>query len=207
MYPMQVGTGFSGRKTATGTPHLSFTALVMISLIGGTIGAVLLLMTPSVSFGRFVPWLMLLATLSFAWGSFRKTPTLVNMNSVERKPDRLGRLGAAFIQFTISVYGGYFGGGIGLMMLATLTYAGMNMKQAITTKNILAAVMNTSAVGVFLLSTNVHWLRTSLVAIAAIAGGIVGIQLMDKVNERYLRIGVTAIGLALTAALFWRAHV
>ena len=78
--------------------------------------------------------------------------------------------GAGLSQFLISIYGGYFGGGIGLLMLTTLTYAGMNIRNAITTKNILAAVMNTSAV-FFLLVTDVPWLRVGLVAISAVAGG------------------------------------
>lgn len=205
MYPMQVSTGFTGRKTASGTSHLSFKELFMISLVGGIVGAVLLLMTPAASFAHLVPWLMLFATLTFAWGSFRKLPIPI-VNNAERKPDRLGRVGAALAQFAISIYGGYFGGGAGLIMLATLSYAGMNIRKAINTKNILAAVMNTSAVGVFLLSTNVHWFRTGLVAIAAISGGLVGVRLIDHINERHLRIGITAIGLMLTLALFIRAH-
>lgn len=202
MYPMQVATGFSGRRMAAGTPHLSFKSLFIISLVGGVLGAVLLLLTPSTSFARLVPWLMLFATLSFAWGSFRKP----NLASVQRQPDQLGKIGAALAQFAISIYGGYFGGGIGLMMLATLTHAGMNIRQAITTKNILAAVMNTSAVGIFFLSTDVHWFRTGIVAVAACTGGLVGVKMLDRVNERYLRVIVTIIGLTLSVALFWRAR-
>jgi uncharacterized membrane protein YfcA len=89
---------------------LSFRALVAISLAGGILGAVLLLVTPSDIFKALVPWLVLFATSVFAYGSF-----------VPRKADRppvLGKVGAGFAQFCISIYGGYFGGGIGFLMLA-----------------------------------------------------------------------------------------
>ncbi len=202
MYPMQVSTGFSGRKSAADTPHLSFKALFLISLFGGIAGAILLLLTPATSFARLIPWLILFSTGVFAWGSFRKKPPV--KSTTIRPPDRLGKIGAALVQLVISIYGGYFGGGIGLVMLATLSYSGMNIRQAITTKNILAAVMNTSAVGVFLLSTDVYWFRVGLVSIAATTGGLVGVQLIDKVNERHLRLGITAIGLVLALTLFVR---
>lgn len=202
LYPMQVSTGFSGRKTASGTPHLSFKELFIISFVGGVLGAILLLLTPATSFARLVPWLVLFSTLVFAWGSFRHTPSPVP----PQRTDRLGRISAAIAQFAISIYGGYFGGGIGLLMLATLAYAGMNIRQAITTKNILAAVMNTAAVGVFILSTDVYWFRTGIVAVAAIIGGLVGVQITNKISEHYLRFGTVIIGLMLAAGLFWRAH-
>jgi len=202
LYPMQVSTGFTGRKMAGGTPHLSFKALLILSLVGGIIGAVLLLLTPPSYFARLVPWLILFATGVFAWGSFRKR--LVPANP--KHPDRLGKIGAAITQFFISLYGGYFGGGIGLLMLAALSLAGMNIRQAATTKNILAAVMNTSAVGVFMLMPQVHWFRISIVAIGAIAGGLIGVRLIDTLNERWLRIAVVAIGLALTIAMFVKAY-
>ena len=204
LYPMQISTGFSGRKLAGGTPHLSFKVLLIISLLGGIVGAILLLLTSPAFFARLVPWLILFATCIFAWGSFLKKPTLADVTKPHS--DYLGKVGATFVQFCISVYGGYFGGGIGLLMLATLTLSGMNLRQAATTKNILAAVMNTSAVGVFLLSPNVHWFKAGFIAIAAISGGLIGVRMLDNINERYLRISVVAIGVVLAIGLFIRAH-
>lgn len=202
LYPMQVSTGFSERRQAAGTPHLSFQSLLIISLVGGFIGAVLLLFTSAKSFAHFVPWLILLATLSFALGGLYKKTS--GQDDSESKPDRLGKIGAGCAQFLISIYGGYFGGGIGLMMLASLSISGMKMRKAITTKNILAAAMNTSAVGVFLLSSDIYWFRAGLVAIAAISGGLVGLRFVDRIKESDLRVIIIAIGLALTIAMFWR---
>ena len=74
LFPGQVTGGWMGRKNASGTPSLSFRALVILSLIGGAVGAVLLLLTPSTVFARMVPWLVLFATAAFAYGSFGRKP-------------------------------------------------------------------------------------------------------------------------------------
>ncbi|HEU0118153.1 MAG TPA: sulfite exporter TauE/SafE family protein [Alphaproteobacteria bacterium] len=204
LYPMQISTGFSGRKNAAGTQHLSFKELFIISFVGGIVGAFLLLTTSSASFARLVPWLMLFATALFAWGSFRKQPAVIQ--DMAPKRDRMGYLGAALAQFAIGVYGGYFGGGMGLMMMAVLSYAGMNVRQAITSKNILTAVINTSAVGVFFVLTRMHWLSVGLVAISSSAGGLLGLQIINRVDEKKLRLGIVALGIVMSAILFFHAR-
>ena len=105
LFPGQIATGWAGREGATGVGVLSFKALFVISLIGGVIGALLLLVTPASFFARLVPWLVLFATAVFAWGSFRKKPA---EHVVTLRPGA-----AALAQLGIAIYGGYFGGGIG----------------------------------------------------------------------------------------------
>lgn len=109
------------------------------------------------------------------------------------------------MQFAIAVYGGYFGGGIGFLMLAALTVAGMTMRHAGATKNALAGAMNASAVVVFLLAPDVAWLQAAIVCVAAIAGGLIGAWLLRRVNEKLLRGCVVAVGVALTIGLFVRS--
>jgi uncharacterized membrane protein YfcA len=196
LFPGQVTTGIAGRRMVRGTSQLSFRALAGISLFGGVLGAFLLLATPASFFARLVPWLVLFATSVFAWGSFR--PHHGDASA------KLGRGGSALAQLGISIYGGYFGGGIGFLMLAALTFAGMQVRAAGATKNVLAAVMNASAVVVFAFSPDVHWLEAVVVAVAAIGGGQVGAWLLRRVDERKLRIGVVCIGVVLTIGLFWR---
>ena len=193
LFPGQISTGLAGRRLVVGVPDLPFRALAAISLVGGVIGAMLLLATPASFFARLVPWLVLFATAVFAWGSFRRTP-------VETR--KLGRAPASIMQFLISIYGGYFGGGIGFLMLAALTAAGLPVRNAGATKNVLAAVMNASAVVVFLFSSDVDWLRAAVVAVGAIGGGLVGAWALRRVNERVLRVGVVVIGVILTIGLF-----
>jgi uncharacterized protein len=196
LFPAQLATGWTGRDHVSGAGDLSFRALVLISLLGGALGALLLLYTPPSFFARLVPWLVLFATSVFAWGSF---------GPKREKPRHLSRLGAAGAQFAIAIYGGYFGGGIGFLMLAALTAAGLAMRNAGATKNALAGVMNASAVAIFVFSPEVHWFAAGIAAAGAIIGGVIGGLMLRRVNERVLRMVVVAIGIALTIGLFLRS--
>lgn len=197
LFPGQVTTGWLGRKGAEGAEGLSFKALIVISLIGGACGAVLLLLTPASFFARLVPYLVLFATAVFAWGSFFRRPG-------ETHKPQLGRMGAGAAQFAIAVYGGYFGGGIGFLMMAALTLAGLSGKTAAATKNVLAAVMNASAVLIFCFSKEVSWSRVAVLAAGSVVGGALGSWALKRVDDKVLRIVVVAIGSALTIGLFVR---
>ena len=109
------------------------------------------------------------------------------------------------MQFFIAVYGGYFGGGIGLLMMAALTMTGVAVRNAGAAKNILAGVMNASAVAIFVFSGDVHWLPAIVTAVGASFGGWAGALMLKSVNEKLLKLAVVAIGVALTIGLFWRA--
>jgi len=197
LFPGQVTSSWSGRGHVAGVGGLPFRALVAISLAGGIVGAILLLVTPSNLFKALVPWLVLFATSVFAYGSF-----------VPRKADRppvLGKAGAGAAQFCISVYGGYFGGGIGFLMLAALTAAGLAIRNANATKNVLAGVMNASAVAIFVFSPQVHWLQAGIACAGAAIGGLIGGHLVSRVNQKVLRAAAVLIGIALTIGLFIRA--
>ena len=110
-----------------------------------------------------MPWLVIFATCVFAWGSFLRRP------APGAAPSGPGV--AALAQFLIAIYGGYFGGGIGFLMLAALTVAGLPVRPASATKNVLAATMNASAVAIFLFSRDVHWPQAAVLGIGAILGG------------------------------------
>jgi hypothetical protein len=144
-----------------------------------------------------VPWLVLFATVMFAWGSFGP-----------RRADGGARLkagGAAAAQFCIAVYGGYFGGGIGFLMLAALTAAGLAIRNAGATKNLLAGVMNFSSVLILAFSPLVHWPQMAVACVGALIGGLAGAHMLSRVNEKLLRTGIIVIGVALTIGLFLRA--
>ena len=197
LFPAHVATGWTGRAHADGTQGLSLRALFIISIFGGAIGAVILLYTPSSFFARLVPFLVLFATAVFAWGSFFRKPTDVDVH--------LNRLGAGLAQFLISIYGGYFGGGIGFLMVAALTMAGQNVRIASATKNVLAGVMNASAVAIFVFSPDLHWGSAVVTSIGATIGGVAGARMLQHVDEKILRIVVIVIGVALTIGLFEQA--
>jgi uncharacterized membrane protein YfcA len=147
-------------------------------------------------FARLVPWLVLFATSVFAWGSFFRKPGAAQSH--------LGPVGAGVAQFLIAIYGGYFGGGIGFLMMAALTMAGLPTRNAGATKNALAAVMNAAAVVIFVTSPQVHWLQVLVLGSGAMAGGLAGAWALHRVNEKLLRLAIVAIGVALTIGLFLR---
>jgi uncharacterized membrane protein YfcA len=194
LFPGQVTTGLAGRKLVTGVGPLPFRALFVASVLGGALGAMLLLKTPPTVFERLVPWLVLFATTMFAWGSFFKKPG--------EPSTHLGPVGTLIAQFCIAVYGGYFGGGIGFLMMAALTMAGLATRNAGATKNALAGVMNASAVVIFMTSPDLHWRQALVLGIGAIGGGLMGAWALHRVNERLLRIVIVCIGICLTIGLF-----
>ncbi len=197
LFPGQVTSGLAGRHFVQGIGRMPFLGLVAISLGGGAVGALLLLATPPSFFAALVPYLVLFATSVFTWGSFIRKPTPAGAKPM---PPRL----AALLQFGISIYGGYFGGGIGFLMLAALTVAGMALRTAGATKNALAGAMNASAVLVFLMAPDVAWLQAAVVCVAAMAGGLVGAWALRRVNEKLLRGVVVLVGIGLTIGLFLR---
>ena len=197
LFPAQIATGWTGRALAGGTNGLSLRTLFALSIVGGAIGAVILLVTPAAIFARLVPWLVMFATLVFAWGSFFRK------GGDEAK--HVGPFGAALAQLLISIYGGYFGGGIGFLMVAALTFAGQGARVASATKNVLAGVMNASAVLIFLFSPDLHWHEALATSFGAIIGGVLGARALHHIDEKLLRVLVVTIGAALTIGLFYKA--
>ena len=178
LFPGQVTSGLAGRSLVTGAGRLPFKALFGISVVGGALGGLLLLNTPSSIFSRLVPWLVLFATAMFAWGSFRRKPA--NLAAAQMGPVPTG-----IAQFFIAIYGGYFGGGIGFLMMAALSMAGVTARHAAATKNVLASVMNAAAVALFVTSPLVHWPQAIALGAGAILGGLAGVWALRRVNERW----------------------
>ncbi len=191
MFPGQVVSGIAGRSMIEDMPGLRFRTLAWISLVGGAFGAFLLLATSAASFARLVPWLVLFATAVFAWGNFRRKPAA-----------HLGPRTAAAMQGAVAVYGGYYSGGIGFLMMAVMTMAGMGVRGAGAAKNVLAGLINASAVLIFLYATRVPLLEVAVLGMGAIAGGLWGVWLLRRVNETILKVGIVLLGVALAIGLF-----
>jgi uncharacterized membrane protein YfcA len=196
LFPSQVTAAIAGRALVGGVPHLTFRKLFVVSIAGGALGALLLLNTPVGVFVKLVPWLVLFATTVFAWGSFRRKP----VHAAEHMPAPM--LVAA--QSAIAVYGGYFGGGIGFLMLAALTIAGQQVRMASATKNALAMAMNASAVLIFVFSPLVNWPAALALGAGGVFGGLSGSWLLHRLPEKALRGFIVAVGAALTVWLFLR---
>ena len=196
LFPSQIPSAIAGRGLAGGVGRLSFKRLFLISIGGGIAGAMLLLNTPVSIFVRLVPWLVLFATAVFAWGNFRRKP----LHAVQRVSMPV----VALVQSGISIYGGYFGGGIGFLMLAALTIAGQPVRMASATKNVLAMAMNASAVAIFVFSDLVNWPAAMALGLGGILGGLSGSWLLHRLPENILRGFVVVVGAILTVWLFLR---
>lgn len=194
LFPGQMASAWAYRGEIRDVREVNVGAFVAVSVVGGIIGGILLLTTPDRAFAGLVPWLLLFATAVFAVGNF--------MPGVAARL-KLSGPGVLVAQFLIAVYGGYFGGGIGFLMLAALTLFGMRDIHAMNGLRILlAALMNGAAVVAFCLSGAVSWTETAVMAVAAVAGGYAGALGAKRVSREVLKWVVVAIGVVMTAYFF-----
>lgn len=196
LFPGQVLAAIQGRNmvgNAIGSPR-SVCLFTAINVAGGVTGAGLLLATPSAVFANSVPWLVLFATCLFIVSGFD-----LNRRAVPRFRRPILFAG---VQFLIAIYGGYFGGGNGFLILATLSLAGIAARSAVALKNVFLALINTAAALMFVLSAPAVLDKAAVVGAGALIGGILGVWVLRRIDERILRAMVTVIGLALTAWLF-----
>ena len=192
----QVTTGWGGRKAVEGVPGLPVWVMLAIAIGGGLVGARLILLTPTKVFADMVPWLILAATALFAWGSFGPKP--------EEPRAPLRPLFSGLGLFFSSIYGGYFGGGNGIILVTVLSAAGLAIRAASATKNVLAAIINVAALALFLFSPEVVWIKAVVLGAGAMLGGAIGNMVLTRINERVLRVVIVLIGIALSIALFLR---
>lgn len=185
-------------------PRRVMIPLLTASLAGGLLGALLLLKTPAHTFMRVLPWLTLGATLLFAFG---KKLAGNRRSVIEHESTSAALAGATLFQFGVAIYGGYFGGGMGIVMLAMLAALGMTDIHAMNAlKSVMGFVINGIAVVTFIFAGAVYW-RHGLVMIAgAIAGGYLGAHHAMKVPQVWIRMFVVLVGTAMTAYFFWKSY-
>ena len=190
------------KKMPRGTRLLA--PLTAISAAGGLLGALLLVHTPAMTFIRLVPYLFLAATLLFTFGK-RLSDRAGLLAHRSGRPPSLVMGGAVLIQLLIAVYGGFFGGGIGILMLALLTMIGMDDIHSMNAvKSLLTAAINGAAVVTFVLARVVEWPQALLMLVGAVLGAYGGARLAQKLNPRLVRAFVIAVGFAMTLYFFWR---
>ena len=171
--------------------------LLVPSVVGGTLGAVLLVELPPRAFRAVAPWLVLGSTLLFAaepWLRRRFGPAAASRNTP---------LLAHLVQLLIALYGGYFGAGIGILMLASLGVSGVDdLAQANGLKNLLAAAIKAAAVVYLAFAGAAVWGTAAVMAVGAVAGGWSGAALSLRTPPRLQRLAILALGLLMTAATF-----
>lgn len=178
--------------------------LVATSVLGGLIGAFLLLRTPAHTFLRILPWLMLGATLLFVFG---KKLTGLFRADIEHDASTAAIVGASIFELVVAVYGGYFGGGLGIMNLAMLAAIGMTDIHAMNAlKSVLGSVINGVAVVAFTLNKAVYWKQGGVMIAGALLGGYFGAHYAQKLPQWVVRTFVIVVGTTMTIYFFWRGY-
>ncbi len=177
-------------------------ALSIVSLIGGVAGAVILLNFSNEGFGRLVPWLLLGATILFAVSPWL-TKVLELPEGAEASPAQ--RIAGLVLQFVTALYGGFFGAGMGIVMLASLTLSeGADYHRINAAKNLLAMLIKVTALVLFVIAGAVVWIPALVLMVASVAGGYLGVVVARRVPIAWVRAFVVVMGLALSVRYFIR---
>jgi uncharacterized protein len=197
LFPGTMASTWAYRDDLRGIAGISLKVLLPISVTGGLVGATLLLVTPNGVFDAVIPWLLLLATLTFAGGR--------RLGDWLRRYLRIGRSAFLVIQFILSIYGGYFGGAVGLMMMAAWALiASAELKAMAAPRALLVSATNGSAVLCFVVAGAVRWPEMLAMMLSAIAGGYYGARFARYLPAPVLRWLVVGLSGAVTAAFFLR---
>jgi uncharacterized protein len=185
-------------------PQRLLVPLLLASVVGGLAGSLLLLKTPQRVFMHLIPWLLLGGTLLFAFGNNLRT-----MAGKSHAVDDLGKMSwqaitmASIIELLVAIYGGYFGAGIGFMLLGMLAAMGIRDIHAMgAIRTLLSVVINAAAVLTFILARAVFWPHCLVMIAGSMTGGWFGAHYAQKADPQKVRRVVIAIGVAMTAYYF-----
>ena len=197
LVPSALASAFAYRHDFEGFDGVKLSVMAIVSVIGGVIGAVLLLYTSQSLFDAMFPFLLLFGVLVFAFG--RK------LGEELRKRMTIHPRTLPAVQFVLGIYGGYFGGGVGVMMLAAwsvLTAASINTMQA--TRNLLNASMNATASLLFILGGLIYWKPMAVLLISSTIGGYLASHFGRRLNPAHARIAISCLNAGIVMAVFWR---
>lgn len=197
LFPASLASAWAYRRRFTGFDGVPFRAMLGVSLLGGLCGALLLLFTPQALFDVVIPWLLAFATLVFAWGH-RITPFL-------QRRVRLGPGSLLAAQYLTALYGGYFGGAVGIIQLSVWTLFGQRDIHAMNaSKTLLTGSMNAVAVVCFVIAGKVWWAQTLVMLAGAVAGGYLGARLAQRLDPRRVRAAIILLSVGMTVVFFLR---
>ncbi|SFP91759.1 sulfite exporter TauE/SafE family protein [Tranquillimonas alkanivorans] len=196
--PGYIGSAWAYRHDVVAEGTLRLRAIILVAIVGGLAGAALLLVTPGEAFVGIVPWLLLSATCLFAAGP----QVLAAVRAGGRRA--AGPLLSAAAIFGVSTYGGYFNGGLGIMLLAVLGLIGFtNLHGMNGLKNLLSAILSIVSVATYATAGLIAWDSALVLAVATTVGGYVGASQARRIQRTdLLRTGIVAIGVIMTVIFF-----
>src|SRR5437867_8278367 len=179
------------------TLEIPVKAAIFASIAGGISGALLLLSTSQQAFDAVIPWLLLAATIVFAIGP-RVTTTF-------KRKSWIGPKALVIFHYFVGIYGGYFGGAVGIIILAVWSLAGLRDIHAMNAgRTLLGGLMNAAAVVLFIFARKVWWAQAAVMLVAAVMGGYAGARIARRVNPSLIRTAIIMFGLFVTIAFFRR---
>ena len=178
----------------------AFVGLVVASLVGAGIGAGVLLITPEHVFAFLVPALMAFATVLFAFAG--RISKWLRARASDSGAQRWAH--SMTVIFPVSFYGGYFGAGVGVLLIGVLSIGGGDYRAANTTKNLVTSLNSMVAAALFIVRGAVEWQPTLLMLAGALVGAFIGARLAQIVPHAVMRVVVTLVGGLLTVVFAWR---
>jgi hypothetical protein len=179
--------------------------LIVTSIVGGLAGALLLIKTPAQTFLRVLPWLLLGATLLFAFGKYLTGRIAAG---ISHESSDAAVAGACVFELFVAIYGGYFGGGMGIMNLAMLAAIGMTDIHAMNAlKVLLGGFINGVATFTFIISGAIVWPQAVVMTLGALLGGYSAAHYAQKFPQSWIRALVIVVGSAMTVYFFVRAYL
>ena len=201
LWPGTLSSFWAYRREMAAQGRLAW-VMVAVSVLGGVVGAWILLHTRTRTFDELLPWLTLFATLLFAYGRAIARRLKITLGQEE---DRGALVKTGLIQFVIAIYGGYYGAGAGIMMLAVLQLLGMQNIHAMNAlKALLSVAFNGAAVVLFIAQGRALWPEALLMMGGAIIGGFGGAWLAQRMPGVWVRWFVIVTGIVTTVYFFWR---
>jgi uncharacterized membrane protein YfcA len=200
IWPGTVGSMWGYRRELQ-EAEPQYLALIVPSLVGGIAGALLLRRTPAALFDKLVPFLILFATLLF----MAQEPVQRRLKTAEARRSGIWFAGIMFFQLLVGLYGGYFGAGIGILMLAALGIMGLkDIHEMNSLKVVFGGCVNGIASVYFIWARMVHWQYVVLMAVAAVSGGYGAAGAARRLGRTAVRRIVIAIGFGVALSLFFR---
>ncbi|CAH1386748.1 sulfite exporter TauE/SafE family protein [Candidatus Nitrotoga sp. M5] len=186
---------------------IKYSTIMLIAIIGGSVGAVILLFSSEQLFLMLIPWLILFATTIFfigprLIGKAKQLPSQAT-NTIPVQRPHSQKMIAFIVLFLVCVYGGYFNGGLGIILLAALGLLGQTNLIAMNgVKNIVSALLTAIAVVVYAAGGVIASEHLWVLSVAAIVGGYVGATFAYRISQRALRIFIVAVGILMTLGFF-----
>lgn len=200
LFPGQLTSAWTYRDGLGPIGPVSLQRLLLTTFVGGVIGALLLLRTPITAFDVILPWLLAIATLTLAFGR--------QLGEAWRSRWHISAPLVVVVQFGLGIYGGYFGGGVGIMMMAVWSLlSDRTLKSFNAPRTLLVCAANTVAVFIFIAANAVRWREALVMLAGAVVGGYCGANIGRRAPAGVIRVGTLLLSVGITLAFFARAYL